>query len=159
MEVGNQIAALSVWRLPPINVLNQTKNYPFLLLKLYFFSKSSASLSHWRIWSSGRFCKDFIFYNNKYLVWKYLIQLISFVFNREGRWICRPSTCWKTNFECLVLASYRFSLKKYGNPSFHNLAPLTKISQINLRIHFRSAKLFLVQTFLKRTIFWQLVAK
>ena len=36
----------------------------------------SASLSQWRIWSSGRFCKDFIFYNNKYLVWKYLIQLI-----------------------------------------------------------------------------------
>ena len=50
-------------------------------------------------------------------------------------------------------------IKKYGNPSFHNFAPLAKISQINLRIHFRSAKLFLVQTFLKRTIFWQLVAK
>ena len=50
-------------------------------------------------------------------------------------------------------------IKKYGNPSFYNFAALTKISQINLRINFRSAKLFLVQTFLKRTIFWQLVAK
>ena len=43
-------------------------------------------------------------------------------------------------------------IKKYGNPSFHNFAPLAKISQINLRIHFRSAKLFLVKTFLRRTI-------